>query len=247
MNEKTKEHLVLLADKYETISFCDDDPSQFLRHYKKSADTELISFIAAMLSFGSRKQFIPKINFITELADSRGGIFLWIKNDFFKNDFRCGSEKFYRFYSFDDMQILFSELSQILKSEKTLGEYFKIKHEESPLIPLCDLISLEFQKSKIVPKGKTSAKKRINMFLRWMVRKNSSVDLGLWQWYNQKNLLIPLDVHVMEEAVKLNLIDADSKPNRKTAEKLTNAMNEIFPDDPVRADFALFGLGVDKK
>ena len=83
------------------------------------------------------------------------------------------------------------------------------------------------------------------MFLRWMVRRKSPVDLGLWDWADPAKLLIPLDVHVMQEAVKLELIPEGAAASRKTAECLTAALAEVFPGDPCRGDFALFGLGVD--
>ena len=84
------------------------------------------------------------------------------------------------------------------------------------------------------------------MFLRWMVRQDSPIDLGLWKWASPADLLIPLDVHVMQEAAKLGLIPEKATASRKTAELLTSALNEVFPNDPCRGDFALFGLGVDK-
>ena len=84
------------------------------------------------------------------------------------------------------------------------------------------------------------------MFLRWMVRQNSPVDLGIWNWYPQSELLIPLDVHVMQEGIRLGLLPKNATASKKTAEILTKKMAEIFPGDPVRGDFALFGLGVDE-
>ena len=84
------------------------------------------------------------------------------------------------------------------------------------------------------------------MFLRWMVRQNSPVDIGLWSWYPASDLLIPLDVHVMQEGIRLGLLPENAKADRKTALALTSAMKEVFPDDPARADFVLFGLGVDE-
>ncbi len=241
-----------MADKYEVASFCDEDPSQFLRWYKKSgttADIETASFIAAMLAFGNRSQFIPKIRQILETADkASGNISAWLKTGTYKKDFPKGSKKFYRFYSYDDMQIFFDELAAILTASKTMGEYFKVRWQETSTkqssLHLADIIGQSFLKSRIVPKGKSSANKRIHMFLRWMVRQNSPVDLGLWKWYPAANLLIPLDVHVMQEAQKLGLLPPKAAASRKTAMELTKKMNEIFPQDPCRADFALFGLGV---
>ena len=276
MNEALKVKLRSLADCYEVSSFCDEDPSQFLRWYQPVAgrgtveDVEVASFIASMLAFGNRKQFIPKIRQILETSDrSLGSVTEWLKAGAFKKDFQSGPAKFYRFYSYDDMQIFFGELADILKKAGSLGEFFRTKMEEggdtggSPVregserprsglkrggdFPLLhEIISQAFPKSAIVPKGRTSANKRIHMFMRWMVRRNSPVDLGFWDWANPASLLIPLDVHVMQEAAKLGLIPEGATASRKTAELLTSALAEVFPGDPCRGDFALFGLGVDK-
>lgn len=276
MNEALKVKLCSLADRYEVSSFCDEDPSQFLRWYQPVAgrgtvaDVEVASFIAAMLAFGNRKQFIPKIRQILETSDrSLGSVTEWLKAGAFKKDFPSGPAKFYRFYSYDDMQIFFGELAGILKKAGSLGEFFRTKMEEggdtggSPVregserprsglkrggdFPLLyEIISQAFPESAIVPKGRTSANKRIHMFLRWMVRRNSPVDLGFWDWADPASLLIPLDVHVMQEAAKLGLIPEGATASRKTAELLTSALAEVFPGDPCRGDFALFGLGVDK-
>ena len=123
----------------------------------------------------------------------------------------------------------------------SLGEFFHNNYSGD----LASLISSAFPKSAIVPKGHNSANKRIHMFLRWMVRRGSPVDLGLWDWADPASLLIPLDVHVMQEAAKLGLIPEGAAASRKTAECLTAVLAEVFPGDPCRGDFALFGLGVD--
>lgn len=256
--------LISLADKYEIPSFCDADPSQFLRWYplSQTADVECCSFIAAMLAFGNRKQFIPKIQSIMEMADkTSGSITKWLLAG--SSNFPCGEKKFYRFYSYDDMRCLFNELTEILKEAGSLGESLKGKafpclqpgtqssatpsSGDTPQRPnLAQILSDSFPKSAIVPKGKTSANKRIHMFLRWMVRQNSPVDLGLWNWYPKSELLIPLDIHVMQEGIKLGLLPENATATKKTAIMLTQQMNKVFPGDPARADFALFGLGVDE-
>ena len=276
IDEELKIKLRGLADKYEVASFTEEDPSQFLRWYQPEAgwgsvaDVEAASFIAAMLAFGNRKQFIPKIRSILETSDrSLGSISQWLKQGKYTSDFPTGAAKFYRFYSFDDMQIFFGELADILNQAGSLGEFIKIKYKEGKAFPslqpaarscatpsngghprnapavLHEILSSSFPKSAIVPKGRSSANKRIHMFLRWMVRQGSPVDLGLWDWADPASLIIPLDVHVMQEAAKLGLIPPTAAASRKTAEGLTAALKEVFPGDPCRGDFALFGLGVD--
>jgi uncharacterized protein (TIGR02757 family) len=147
------------------------------------------------------------------------------------------------------MNSLFLEMADIIKENGTFGDFFRKEYEKLPCAEKCpgslaSLISAAFPKSKIVPKGKNTANKRIHMFLRWMCRSNSPVDPGIWSWYPPQNLLIPLDVHVMQEGVRLGLLPPTARADHKTALALTARMNEVFPGDPTRADFALFGLGV---
>lgn len=301
ISEELKQKLKFLADKFETVSFYDEDPSQFLNHYENQNETEIASFIAALLSFGSRKQFIPKIKFIFSLADKKGGILEWIKSREFLSDFQPESkdlsEKFYRFYSWKDLQILFEETACLLEQSlaeksKGFGETVKKSYEKklslletkndssktsgtmessgtaksgetiksagekakfpngnsSSKISRAEILSSAIQeffpKSKIVPKGKNSANKRIYMFLRWMVRADSKVDKGFWLWFSPSDLIIPLDTHVMQESVRLGLIPEKSACSIKTAKLLTDKLKEIWKDDPCKGDFALFGLGV---
>ena len=243
-----KKLLISLADKYETASFCDSDPSQFLRRYKETDSAEAASFIGAMLAFGSRTQFIPKIRQILQTADqTSGNIKNWLTTRAYKKTFPTGSKNFYRFYSYDDLQIFFDELADLINKSGSLGQYFKSeweKENDRAGTHLADLLSRSLPKSSIVPKGRTSANKRLHMFLRWMVRQNSPVDLGLWSWYPASSLLIPLDTHVMQEAQKLGLLPPKATASRKNAVILTKKMEQIFPGDPCRADYALFGLGV---
>ena len=107
------------------------------------------------------------------------------------------------------------------------------------------LISL-FPGVKCVSQNPKGACKKLHMFLRWMVRRGSPVDLGLWEWADPADLLIPLDTHVLQESARLGLIAPYATASAKTAIELTQKMAQVFPDDPARADFALFGLGVDQ-
>ena len=94
LSSELKETLQTLAQTYETADFLNDDPSRFLRWYSDQADVEAAAFIAAMLSFGSRKQFIPKIQEIFELADAHGGMKCWLMDGNCGGDFRSPLEPF---------------------------------------------------------------------------------------------------------------------------------------------------------
>lgn len=245
MDKALSEKLKTLASKYEVSSFCNEDPSQFLRWYDEKTDVECCSFIAAMLSFGSRTQFIPKIRQIMQTADkSSGCISKWLLEGRFHSDFTSPDgnpdKKFYRFYSYADMCTFFEDFSEVLKAYGSLGNAMQKKKEMGT-----GDISSFFPHSAIVPHGRTSANKRLHMFLRWMVRPNSPVDLGIWTFLSPAELVIPLDVHVLQESQKLGLLPPNAKPSFKTAVALTDELKKIWPDDPCKGDFALFGLGVD--
>ncbi len=253
-----KKKLSALAAKYETPQFTENDPSRVLRRYTRIDDIETSSFIAAMLAFGRRDQFLAKTDFILDSADKCGGPAEWIRRKEYSAVFNgktaCTGRKFYRFYSYKDMADLFQALGAILAEEPTPGEFFKKEFlkvkangetEREPL--LAPVICSAFSKCAIVPQGKNTANKRVNMFLRWMVRKNSPVDLGLWDWYSPASLIIPLDTHVLQEAARLGLIPEKSPGSLKTAVCLTDIFRTIWPEDPCRGDFALFGLGVDSE
>ena len=109
---------------------------------------------------------------------------------------------------------------------------------------LHNAVSAFFCNVKIVPQGKSSAKKKLCMFCRWMVRNNSPVDLGLWDFFPKENLIIPLDVHVLEESQNLGLTKRKSS-DFKTACEITEELKLIWSDDPLKGDFALFGRGIE--
>lgn len=245
---ETSENLKTLAEKYENADFLLSDPSMFLRRYERLSDREVCAFTAAMLSFGNRKQFLPKIERLCSLA--KDSFAAWILKGSYRTDLLPESgnpkEKFYRFYSYEDMYDFFDELRQILTISGSLGTFFRQSIEYGyTQMPLDEMISQCFPYSKIVSKGKNSANKRIHMFLRWMVRRNSPVDLGIWTWVKPSELIIPMDTHVLNESIKLGLLPENAKADRKNAVVLTARLKEIWPEDPCKGDFALFGLGVD--
>lgn len=247
MDTKTKKLLRSLADKYEVAEFVNGDPSCILKRYKSVRDTEVASFVMALLSFGQREQFLKKADYIFELCAGHPAD--WFKSGAWQKDFPSGEKKFYRFYSYDDMRKVFGKMQEILETHKTFGDAVRKAYEtavaSASSSDLACVIGEMFAGCAIVPQTKTSANKRVNMFLRWMVRQNSPVDLGLWKWFSPSDLIIPLDTHVLQVAKSLALLPPKATGSAKTATALTDALREVFPDDPVRGDFALFGVGVD--
>lgn len=245
---QTKRALVALARKYESPEFTDDDPSHILRAYKSRADIECAAFVMSALSFGRREQFMRKAGEIFTLAGAHPA--LWLKSGGWSETFGRGPKKFYRFYSFDDMRGLFARLQEILSRSKSFGDAEREEHGRAvsmsagARVELAWTIGGMFRGCRVVGQGKTSANKRVNMFLRWMVRKNSPVDLGLWTWHSSADLVIPMDTHVLQSAVRLGLLPQGSAATAKTARALTDALKQIWPDDPCKGDFALFGYGI---
>lgn len=262
MNDQTKATLIELAQKYETAGFLKKDPSQFMHRYNSVQDKEIVAFISANLAFGRREQILLHIEQILDRSGSSPA--QWILDKKYESFFPESAASFYRMYTFSSMRLFFDTIRQILNESETLGAHMQKLYETarngnakyaaafsgSPL--LAPLISSLFPtECNLIPHTAESASKKLNMFLRWMVRDNSPVDLGLWDWYPKQDLLMPLDTHVMQEATNLELIPPaqSGKPRAaslKTAVQLTECLRQVFPDDPVRADFALFGLGADK-
>lgn len=246
MDKAIKQKLKELADKYETTGFLEADPSKFMHLVEGAANQEAAAFIASSLSFGSRSQFLPKIAEILDLAEMNPD--RWVRQGMFENNFKPGDHQtFYRFYSRSDMNMFFKTYQNIMHNCGSLGGLIKSDKCLSALDAVKS-ISQRFDNPPSrspIPKDHRSACKRICMFLRWMVRDNSPVDIGLWaHLIDKKTLIMPLDTHVIHQSKNLGLLK-NSNATMSSALKLTEAMKEVFPDDPVRADFALFGLGVD--
>ena len=241
-----RERLRELAAKYECPSFTAGDPVQFL-HAATGGDEnrETTSFVAACLSYGSRKQFIPKISGIVEQAD--GDVHSWVLSGKF-GDFLCPDDEssFYRLSSCARMHRMLSLLRDLLAAHGSIGAYLRDSSATTGLAAVQALCAAfgNGAVAPIVPKDATSACKRLCLFLRWMVRDNSPVDTGLWsKWFDKRTLIIPLDVHVLRQAKKLGLIHTQSA-SMHTAIALTSRLAEAFPDDPLKGDFALYGLGI---
>lgn len=246
MDKATTEHIKFLADKYETEAFLASDPSQFMHKVSGDANQETMAFIASCLSYGSRKQFFGKIQYL--LDASEGNPYEWIGSGRWKEALPDATDCFYRLYTLHDMHTTFCTLASLISEHGSLKAY--VNKNASTGIEAVEAICAYFaghEAKAIIPKNAKSACKRICMFLRWMVRDGSPVDLGLWSdIIDRRTLIMPLDTHVVQESLRMGLLKSRTA-SMGTARRLTDAMQEIFPDDPLKGDFALFGLGVDEE
>ncbi|MBR1834518.1 MAG: TIGR02757 family protein [Bacteroidales bacterium] len=240
----TRQMLRDYADRYETASFINGDPSWFMHQVAGAENQEAMAFLASCLSYGNRQQFMPKIQWL--LDRSRGDVHQWIAGMEFAVSLPAGDNScFYRLYTVDTMHQFLLTYSCLLNQYGTLGRYVSARASTGP--EAIDAISGYFARSGIslvVPKDTHSACKRLCMFLRWMVRDGSPVDLGLWaEFIDRRTLIMPLDTHVLSLSRSLGLLSC-SAASMAAALRLTAALARIFPDDPLRGDFALFGRSI---
>ena len=240
----TRQLLSRYAEQYETESFLDGDPSWFMHQVSGRENQEAMAFIASCLSYGSRKQFMAKIQRILDWTE--GDVDEWVRTGHFCNHLHEDDENcFYRLYTCATMHRFLHAYQRLLQDRGTLGEY--VRGEATDGIGAVGAICRYFAScdiSGIIPKDTQSACKRVCMFLRWMVRSDSPVDLGLWaDFIDRRSLIIPLDTHVLQESVRLGLLDSKTA-SMSSARHLTAVLAEVFPDDPLKGDFALFGYGV---
>ena len=244
MTKHAKEKLLQYAEKY-VRAFPSPDPSEFLKAAEGVRNQEATAFVAACLSFGSIEQFMPKIEQLIEWANDSGGMDQWIRRGAFKRKVRADACRcFYRFVTYANLHAFLRTYQQIMCKHETLGEYVR-ENGDGTGLGAVKAICAAFADSDVgylVPANASSACKRICLFLRWMVRE-PPVDLGLWKdIICRESLIMPLDAHVLKQARKFKLLKKESA-TMATARKLTAIMAEVFPGDPLRGDFALFGQG----
>ena len=230
------------AAAYETPAFLEGDPSWFMHQVSGTRNQEMMAFMAAALSYGARSQFLPKIQL---LLDASGGEpDAWVRSAAYTSLLPPGDTScFYRLYTKGLMNSFLSACRDLLLDYGSLGEFIPAGPAIGALEALCAYFSSKGL-SVIIPKDCKSSCKRLCMFLRWMVRDGSPVDLGLWAHKIPKDsLIMPLDTHVLTEAGRLGLVSSRCA-SMASARKLTDKLSQVFPGDPLRGDFALFGYGV---
>lgn len=257
METKLIEHLKSLAEKYERKEFLVGDPSWFMHQVKGDTNRELLAFIASAISYGSRKQFLPKIQNILDACN--GDTYEWIVSGKYKTFLPENDDCFYRLYTNRTFKQFLSALAEMVNEYGSIKNYLIANmnetietartHDKIEAIEAIRLITEWFANHNsigVIPKDTTSSCKRVCMFLRWMVRTDSPVDLGIWSDIIDKTTLImPMDTHVIQEANKFGLLKGKTT-SMSSARKLTDKLKEIFPHDPLKGDFALFGLGVEE-
>lgn len=226
MKQKTIDLLMEWAEEYNDLKYFEEDPIAFPREFiKREAslqDVEIAAVFSSHLAWGRRPMIIRDCERLFEEME-------WRPYDYvMAGAYRDDETSLHR-------TVKWSEIAAICGR---LREWYSW-HKSLEVLSAKEIRSIIFRR-KDDPKAPD---KKINLMRRWMVRKDGKVDLGLWKKSSPADLIVPLDVHVYDEAVALGLTRRKQK-NLDTAIEITKRFREIWPDDPVLGDFALFGYGV---
>lgn len=245
--ERLKSLLDEKVAQYNCTGFIANDPISFPHSFSRREDIEIVALLASVIAWGNRKMILRSGNrMFHEIMHSAPYEFVmggeWenlddkqnIHRTFFVSDLKyiCrGLREIYKQYG--SMEPLFVDCSTWDGIERLRVELAKAnggattRHISNP----------------VTVKGKPgSACKRMHMMLRWLCRNDGVVDLGIWQAVSPSRLMIPIDVHVARTARILGLTTRKQN-DRRTVEELTAKLRELSPEDPIRYDFALFGVG----
>jgi uncharacterized protein (TIGR02757 family) len=250
LNKKNlKEFLDTKVEQYNHPKFIESDPIQIPHQFSKKEDIEISGFLTATIAWGNRKSIINNANKMMNFLDQSPHDFIinhedkdlqnllpFVHRTFNGNDFIQFIASLKHIYTnYNGLENVFSNISEEKNLQHSIHNFktifFEIDH-------------LERTKKHISDPLKNSAAKRINMFLRWMVRQdNNGVDFGIWKTISPALLSCPLDVHSGNVARKLKLLKRKQNDGKALLE-LDTALRKLDPNDPVKYDFALFGLGV---
>lgn len=249
---KLKELLDEKADYYNNPSFILNDPISIPHGFTVKQDKEIMGFFAATLAWGQRKTIINKCNELADRFDNEPYKFITgYGNEDLKNLTGFKHRTFNDtdlLYFVDYLRRFYNENDSLEDAFLTDGSFISIENS---------LIGFEYNffdypyapvrtRKHVATPARNSACKRLNMFLRWMVRDDDrGVDFGIWKRIPQSALICPIDVHVDRTARKLGLITR-KQTDWKTAVELTQNLRLFDEDDPAKYDFALFGLSIEK-
>lgn len=255
MNSVIGELLEKKFNQFNQTSFIEHDPISIPHLFSDQANKEIMGFWTAILSWGQRKTILNKAHELIDLMDGNPHQFIL---GFQETDLKRFENFKHRTFQYPDTLYFLHFFQRHYQKHNSLETAFTVGFsDEEPNIEKAlnnfytyffdDEWVLNRTKKHISRPASKSACKRICMFLRWMVRKdNMGVDFGIWNKIEPSQLICPLDVHVQRQAELLRIIP-EKKPNWQLAVDLTNELKNLDPHDPVKYDFALFGLGIEYK
>ena len=233
MDAKIKETLIAWAQEYNDPKYFQEDPIAFPTRFARSheagqaqlADVEISALLSAHLAWGRRAMIVRDCERMFEEMS-------WRPYDYVMNgEYRDENASLHRTIKWSEFAAICARLRRIYTVRPSLEDM-------SDMELRCEVFGQK--------EDRKAPNKKISMMRRWMVRDDGKVDLGLWKASDKKKLILPLDVHVYEQATALGLTSRRQK-DIATAREITDAFREIWPEDPCMGDFALFGYGVNNK
>ena len=250
--ESLKQFLEAKVDQYNTRDFIDSDPIQIPHSFTRKEDIEISSLLTATIAWGNRKIIIKNSRQLMTLMDNAPYEFVTSHK---QSDLKAFNGFVHRTFNAQDAVQFIKSLKHIYNTYGGM-EFIFCKYAETDSLQYAihkfkdcffEIEHLKRTEKHISDPLKNSAAKRINMFLRWMVRPNdSAVDFGIWNRLHPSQLSCPLDVHSAKVARKLGLL-IRKQNDAKAVRELDNNLRKLDATDPVKYDFALFGLGVFEK
>ncbi|MCP9200292.1 TIGR02757 family protein [Gramella sp. GC03-9] len=247
-----KEFLDEKVKKYNTPEFIESDPIQIPHQFSNKQDIEISGFLTATIAWGNRKSILNNAEKLMDLMDRSPFDFVMNHE---QDDLDHLDDFVHRTFNSVDLRYFIKALQNIYKNHGGLDKIFQDHSERDSLQPAIHhfkSVFFELPHPKRTEKHvsdplKNSAAKRINMYLRWMIRQDTNgVDFGIWKSLSPSLLSCPLDVHSGNVARKLGLLKRKMNDAKALAELDAN-LRKMDPKDPVKYDFALFGLGVFEK
>lgn len=249
--ENLKAYLDELVAKNNTVAFIKDDPVQFPHRYSDKRDIEIVAFLVATIAWGNRKMILNSANKMLELMGKSPYDYVMSGGYEKLEPDKCMHRTFFgrdlKYYC-NGMRWIY-ERSDIGGNESLENVFFNEEHDVwGGIQHFRDLMakanggtSKHISNPSCEAPMKGSACKRLQMALRWLVRNDGIVDLGIWKQLKPKDLMIPLDVHVARVSREIGLLDRKSN-DRMAVEMLTSRLRDFDEEDPVKYDFALFGV-----
>jgi uncharacterized protein (TIGR02757 family) len=250
MNQtELKEFLDEKVIQYNNLDFIESDPVQIPHLFTQKEDVEIAGFLSATIAWGNRKMIIKNAHQMMNLMGNTPYDFIMSHSD---TDLERLEYFVHRTFNGKDFAGFIKGLQHIYKNHEGLEAVFAKNQEKNSLQKSISEFKKTFFEINHLPRTQkhisdphnNSAAKRINMYLRWMARQDTKgVDLGIWKTISPAALSCPLDVHSGNVARKLGLLSRKQNDAKALAE-LDLKLRELDPNDPVKYDFALFGLGV---
>jgi uncharacterized protein (TIGR02757 family) len=233
---------------YNHPAFIEPDPISVPHQFTLKQDIEISGFLSATIAWGNRKSIVANALRLVKMMDDSPYDFLVNAKP---QDFKPFLRFVHRTFNGDDCLFFLTSLKHIYLENNSLEPLFSTMNEHGASQAI-HRFRQSFLATTHLPRSEKhlsdpvagSATKRINMFLRWMVRRDDcGVDFGIWRSIDPANLICPLDIHVGRVARALGLLQRRQN-DWKAAIELTTSLKKFDPDDPVKYDFALFGTGI---